>query len=454
LLVAGGAAAILPPALIHFVDRGQVSFSSGTHFWSVVLSSLLATFAGLALSYGGWRRSDARAVLVGTAFTVMASLLLVHGLATPGFVVEMNGVVSLTGAATLPVGGVILALSALPSARSAGAVRSLLWLQAGLMVGVVALGMLALWVPSLVPSVPAPASGVAVAVLVSGLGFYGLLALRALHTVLLTRRRADLGVFVGLVWLAGALVPALMLDYRDFAWWLGHGLEVAGVLLVGAPVAADLFRSSPSRPLAGDLRGAELVEAEAAFLGSQVGGLVRLLAEKDEYTEGHTRRVALLAVGVGEELGLPPARLRELAAGGLLHDIGKLSVPDEVLQKPAALDDEEYAVVQRHAVWGDSLLGRLGFSAGIRQLVRSHHERLDGSGYPDGATELTLETRVLAVCDVYDALRSERVYREAWTHERALGLLREEAGTVFDPKCVQALERVLDSRRTALAVAV
>lgn len=177
LLVAGGATAILPPALLHFVSRDQVQLSSETHFWVVVLSSLLATAAGAVLSYGGWRRADARAVLVGTAFTVMASLLLVHGLASPGFIVEMNGVVSLTGAATLPVGGVILALSALPSTRSPHAVSLLLWLQATLMAGVVALGLLALWVPSLVPSVPEPASLPALVTLVVGLGFYGLLAL-------------------------------------------------------------------------------------------------------------------------------------------------------------------------------------------------------------------------------------------------------------------------------------
>lgn len=453
--MAGGVVAIVPPALIHFVSRDQVMLSSGTHFWSVVLSALLATAAGAALSYGGWRNGDARAVLVGTAFTVMASLLLVHGFASPGFIVEMNGVVSLTGAATLPVGGVILALSALPSSRSPRAVKPLLWLQAALMLGVVALGLLALWQPRLVPSVPEPASLPAVATLVLGLAFYGLLAMRALHTVLLTRRRADLGVFVGLVWLAGALVPALMQSYLDLAWWLGHGLEVAGVLLVGAPVAADLFRASPSRPLAGDLRGSEIVSSEESFLGSQVGGLVRLLAEKDVYTEGHTRRVALLAVEVGEELGLPPARLRELATGGLLHDIGKLSVPDAVLKKPAALDDAEYALVQKHTVWGDALLGRLGFSAGVRRLVRDHHERLDGSGYPHGSTALSLETRVLAVCDVYDALRSERVYREAWTHSRAIALLHEE-GEKFDGRCVDALERVLErahpSARVSIAV--
>jgi hypothetical protein len=110
LLVGGGCVAILPPALIHFVSPEHVMLSSKTHFWAVCASALVATVAGVVLSYGGWRRGDARAVLVGTAFTVMASLLLVHGLASPGFIVEMNGVVSLTGAATLPVGALILAL--------------------------------------------------------------------------------------------------------------------------------------------------------------------------------------------------------------------------------------------------------------------------------------------------------------------------------------------------------
>ena len=114
------------------------------------------------------------------------------------------------------MGAIILALSALTTAGSPRTVRPLLILQGVLMIGVVALGLIALWVPSLVPSVPEPASLPAITVLVVGLAFYGLIALRALHTALLTRRRADLGVFIGLVWLAGALVPALMLTYMDF----------------------------------------------------------------------------------------------------------------------------------------------------------------------------------------------------------------------------------------------
>jgi putative nucleotidyltransferase with HDIG domain len=451
MLAAGGALAIFPPAFMHAWGGRPVELSGDVHLWAVGSSALLATIAGFALAFAGKRRRDARPALVGTAFTVMAALLVVHGLATPFVFTGMNGVVALTGAATLPVGGAILALAAFPTVREHRNVDWIIRAQVTLMVGVIALGVLAILTPSFVPSVPKPGSAPAIAVLVVGLVFYGLVGLRAFRTVLLARRAADLLVLAGIVWLASALVPALTQDYTQLGWWLGHGLEVAGILLVAAPVAADLMRAAPSRPLAGDLRGAELVAAEESFLGSQVGSLTRLLAAKDEYTEGHTRRVARLAVEVGEELGIPPARLRELAIGGLLHDIGKLSVPDEVLKKPGALDEAEFELVKRHPARGDALLRELGFSHGIRRLVRDHHERLDGSGYPHGAdcSGLSLETRVLTACDVYDALRSHRVYRAAWTHEQAIALLRDETDSAFDRRCVAALERVVMRDRLA-----
>jgi putative nucleotidyltransferase with HDIG domain len=170
------------------------------------------------------------------------------------------------------------------------------------------------------------------------------------------------------------------------------------------------------------------------------------LAEKDTSTEEHTRRVAALAVEVGEQLGLSPARLRSLAIGGLLHDIGKLSLPSAILQKPGSLDDDEYEIVKLHPIRGQELLLELsGFDESVTRLVLDHHERLDGTGYPRGLSsdELDLSTRILAVCDVYDALVSERVYRPAWPQERALDLLRDESGTAFDARCVDALEAVV-----------
>jgi putative nucleotidyltransferase with HDIG domain len=219
--------------------------------------------------------------------------------------------------------------------------------------------------------------------------------------------------------------------------------------LVGIPVALDLRRgaSHQSRPLVGDLRATDLVAAEEAFLGSQVRALLVALAAKDGSTEEHTRRVALLAVEIGHELGLPPGRLRALATGGLLHDIGKLAVRDEVLRKPAALTEDEFAEIVRHPGAGVTLLDDLGgFDPLVVSLVNDHHERLDGSGYPRGlrGEQISLEARILGVCDVYDALLSPRVYRAAWPHERAIALLRDGAGTEFDRGCIDALERVLD----------
>jgi HD-GYP domain-containing protein (c-di-GMP phosphodiesterase class II) len=148
---------------------------------------------------------------------------------------------------------------------------------------------------------------------------------------------------------------------------------------------------------------------------------------------------------VGEELGLTGSRLRALATGALVHDIGKLTVPDAILQKPGPLTEEEFRTIQLHPEWGEKMLADLGFELDVRQLVRDHHERLEGSGYPHGyeGSLISFDTRILAVCDVYDALISRRVYRDAWTHERAVELLHEESGTSFDAKCVAALERVL-----------
>jgi HD-GYP domain-containing protein (c-di-GMP phosphodiesterase class II) len=158
----------------------------------------------------------------------------------------------------------------------------------------------------------------------------------------------------------------------------------------------------------------------------------------------------MLAVQVGEALGLPRRRLRLLALGGLLHDMGKLAVPSAVLRKPGPLDDGELAQIRKHPEAGERLLRELGgFAPGVRRLVLDHHERLDGSGYPRGLSgdQLGVETRILAACDVYDALVSHRIYSAAWTPERALALLRDAA--LFDPSCVAALEWLLAPPFTA-----
>jgi putative nucleotidyltransferase with HDIG domain len=453
ILVVGGALAAFPTAAGHFFGGDEVTFGGGVHFYGVGVTALAAALAAVALTIVGARRRDGRTVLLGTAFSVMAALLALHGIATPYFLIGDNGVVSFTGGATLPIGGAILALSAVSRFRRPEGVRSLLVLQAALLTVVIGLGVTAFAAPSLVPGVPEPRSPAALTLLGVGLAFYALLAYRAFRTFLLTHRHADLLVVIGIAWLAAALPPAMLLTYMELGWWLGHGFELVGIVIVALPVALDLRRSAQSRPLAGDLATVELVRSEEEFLGAHVRALTVSLAEKDEYTEEHSRRVALRAVQVGEELGLSPVRLRELATGGLVHDIGKLSVPNSILRKPGALSTAEFAVVQRHAEIGSRMLGDLGFSSAVSRLVLDHHERLDGSGYPRGRTGpmISLEARILAVCDVYDALISNRVYREAFPHEEAAAILECEAGTKLDRRCVATLLRLLSAERAQRA---
>jgi putative nucleotidyltransferase with HDIG domain len=416
------------------------------HFYGVGVSALAATILAFLLMSVGASRGDARTVVVGGGFTVMAVLLAVHGLVTPGVLVGPNGVIALTGGATLPVGAAVLALSGVPRLNARRSIPFLLGLVAASVAVIVAVSVLGVMVPSLVPSVPEARSPAAWGLMALGMLLLGALAIRAARTFLLTRRTADLVVVIGLLLLASALWGALALTFTDLGWWFGHLCEFVGITLVGASVAYDLDRAGQSRPLAGDLSASEMVAAEEAFLGARVRALMVRLAEKDSSTEEHTRRVAALAVAIGERFGLTAARLRALAIGGLLHDIGKLSVPNSILQKPGPLDDAEFAVIKRHPAHGYELLTELGgFNDTVVHLVLDHHERLDGSGYPRGieANELSLETRILAVCDVYDALVSPRVYRAAWTPERALELLRSETGTAFDADCGEALVEIL-----------
>ena len=255
VLALAALAAAVPPLLLHMFAGDMVSIEGIVHFAGVGMTSLALTAAAGTMTIVGARRRDGRTVLIGTAFSVMAALLALHGIATPGVIAEMNGVVAFTGAGTLPIGAAILALSVLPALRRPDSVGPLLALQAFLLVAIFGLGLTALFAPSLVPPVPEPNSPPALAALAAGLAFFLVLALRALRTFLLTRRTEDLVVAVGIFWLGAALPPALTQSYMMVNWWLGHAFELVGIVLVVVPVALDLRRSHQSRPLIGDFRG-------------------------------------------------------------------------------------------------------------------------------------------------------------------------------------------------------
>src|ERR1051326_2650151 len=174
---------------------------------------------------------------------------------------------------------------------------------------------------------------------------------------------------------------------------------------------------------------------------------------KDTYTEGHAERVAHYSVAIGKQLGLPYEALRRLRLGGVLHDIGKIGVPEAILNKPGPLTTDEFAVMKKHPEIGERICAPLKSLREMLPVIRSHHERPNGSGYPDGlrGDEIPVEARIVCLADLYDALATTRSYKRAFTRERCIAILRDDtAKGLFDPQVVEAFVAYLSEREEAV----
>ncbi|HQE56371.1 MAG TPA: HD-GYP domain-containing protein [Candidatus Fermentibacter daniensis] len=187
------------------------------------------------------------------------------------------------------------------------------------------------------------------------------------------------------------------------------------------------------------------IAIEEAFIAAAMM-LARLADSKDDYTHGHSVRVSRLSQKIGRELELPPDMLRTLTVGALLHDLGKVAIPVEILTKRGLLTREERSIIEKHPVEGTKILGTLSGYDVVRSIVQSHHERLDGKGYPFGLSgrEIPFPARIVAVADTFDAITSRRFYRENNDVRTAVDAIRAGAGTQFDSRIVAALIRVLE----------
>jgi putative two-component system response regulator len=202
------------------------------------------------------------------------------------------------------------------------------------------------------------------------------------------------------------------------------------------------------------------VRVGARIVGLQTGQtalfvLARAVEAKSPYTQGHTDRVTAYALALADVVGLAAGERDVLRRGGLLHDIGKISVPDAILNKPGPLTPEETAVIQQHPAQGVKIIEPLESLRDTIPLIRWHHERLDGSGYPDGLRGDAIPhlVRVLSVADVYDALKSERPYRAALSHARCLEILRADAaGGGLDVELVERFCRAFPSTAPVVTV--
>jgi putative nucleotidyltransferase with HDIG domain len=248
-----------------------------------------------------------------------------------------------------------------------------------------------------------------------------------------------------------------------FGLSFAHSARIDGALtplaLMIAAVAAEttlaLMGAVPFLWLIG-LFSAERRERYAAALelNQAYRGTVMVLSDvvdaDDAYTASHCRSVVELAEAVADELGMGYEKRQELEIAALLHDVGKIAIPKEILNKPAKLTDEEFALMKTHTIEGQALLDRVGGRlAKVGAVVRSCHERWDGRGYPDGLIEdqIPEAARVVFCCDAYSAMTTDRPYRKAMTPEEAVAELRANSGTQFEPRVVEALVTVVEGDR-------
>ncbi|MGD0115180.1 MAG: HD domain-containing phosphohydrolase, partial [Dehalococcoidia bacterium] len=236
--------------------------------------------------------------------------------------------------------------------------------------------------------------------------------------------------------------------------------KATGVIAVLRPASADGFGRAEVTMLE-ELAGQAAMAIEQANLFARVRSyaselelsydttlkaLSAALDAKDAATEGHSERVARLTVAIAREMQVPEEKLIDVERGALLHDVGKIGVPDEVLRKPATLTRKEWQAMRQHPLLAGALVSKVGFLEGALPILLYHHERYDGGGYPFGlaADRIPVEARVFAVVDAYDAMTSDRPYRKAVSHDEALKEITANSGSQFDPDAVEAFLRVID----------
>lgn len=244
-------------------------------------------------------------------------------------------------------------------------------------------------------------------------------------------------------------VPIIVITAYSERDYFIRAIEVGVDQYVTKPVNTDLllqaiYKSAHQRFLKRAIEKAEQTAFDA--LEQTIGVLSRAIEMRDPYTDGHQKRVALLATEIAREMGLPEDAITGIRLGSLVHDVGKIRVPSEVLSSPRKLSSTEMEFIKTHPDGGFEILKDAVFPWPVARMVHEHHERIDGSGYPRGLKheEITLEARIIAVADTVEAMTSFRPYRPALGINAAVEEIRRGRGTLYDPEVVDSCIRVLE----------
>ena len=411
------------------------------HFWIVSLVALIALGVAVVIGEAGRRLRNGQVLFLSLAFVSLAGFFLLHGLSTPGFLQPFFRLPSIAAQLSHTFLAFWLCVATLPPLRSWPRwlqVRTT-WILPGWTALVIAFVVVGLARPGIVGFIAVDQAPLQWAVMSVTFLFLGVAGWRFLDSYRFTRLPLQKSMLYAVGWIAVSQYIAVVGTVWQLSWWLYHLLLLAAMVLL----AVGLWQQYAAGGIRASLHALFAQDPEERIrlgLSPSVRALVVATEAKDRYTAGHNERVARHAVRIGRALALRPERLRALAQGGMVHDVGKIEIPDAVLNKKGTLTDEEFALIRRHPVVGFQMAERLGMMREELDVIRHHHERWDGAGYPDGLAgeQIPLLARVLAVADVYDALTSDRAYRTAWDPDRANAYLRDQAGKAFDPSCVEA----------------
>ena len=414
-------------------------------FWLVLVAATLCVVMSIAVLVRAFARDEAELGAVAVFFASVSILPLVHGITTPGVLVGDNTATMTSVLLAIPVGLIGAAPITLPRRLTGTWILrhwrgwTLTWMT------VVSALAAALLIDMNLFAAPGPRSPLTVAVV--AVSFIGCMlnSRRHLRIARVAGDALPLVVSFGYGLVGASAFVLLSTSPYSMGFWAAHAFDIAGVFTATIGALVVYRRTGSVRDVLQPVLVTDPLSALELGVDPTVHRFVADLELKDEITRDHVVRTAKLAIKVGEELRLDPCALRRVGLTAVLHDVGKLNVPDEILNKPGRLTDEEFEVVQAHAVDGEALVASSLVLAEIAPGVRSHHERIDGGGYPDGlkGDDIPRDARIVSVCDAFDAMSNTRQYREGKSLETVLEILRENSGSQWDPVVVAALEEVI-----------
>ncbi|MFJ9501156.1 HD-GYP domain-containing protein [Brevibacillus centrosporus] len=418
------------------------------HFYIVTCVALLGALFAISVGVAGSRLRNSKVKVLSLAFLSLAAAFAVHGLSTPNFLLHATHLPGVAAQISIFLAAFWLWLSSFPADHRWSEILSRghrlllpVWTVLLLSAGIVSMLFphLADWIQ--VDSRPVNVLLTSTIVLFNTITMY-----RYYRSYKYSQFPLQLSIVYSAGWLITSQLIMQLGESWRVSWWIYHFLLLASMIVM----ITGLYRQYALKHSLSDairaLFTTDPIERITNCLSPSVKALIVATESKDRYTAGHNFRVALYALKLAEELRLRPEQLRAVAQGTIIHDIGKIQIPDPILNKPGKLTPGEREVIEKHTVRGYEMCKNLGFMKDELSIIRSHHEKWDGSGYPDQlqGEQIPFMARIVAVADVYDALTSNRAYRTAWSHEEAISFLQKNSGTHFDPSCVEAWIQLCD----------